>query len=722
MTSPGSEAFCGRSASWGPGCGPPIPIGVISEVAAATTGPLPANTYANGTSGVGATLVGAADGALGPQDGVTLGLYSRILVKNEAAPANNGIYVLIQPGGASHPYILTRSDIADTPALLALLVVFISAGATQARNTYFLPLGAPAITIGTTDLQFLLLPAMAGPTPADGGVANILAYGAVADYDSATGAGTDNRPWVQDAINALGSAGGEVFVPPGNYKLVTPQRTTNPSSWAPDGCVLVIPANVYFRGVPRQSFFWQRGFGDVDIATTWQVVDGQVWRGNFFYIEGVEAPPGSDFGIDGLVVDGGAGYTGYSANVGGKFAGSYFPANTELNTPNGPNQAGVNIPAGDGWDLTHKCIACQPNPAYTGTIDVGPTAELRNFRGELVFQGGPNGGYAAISGYLHSTNADGVSISSAGATVNARIDTCGFGGIECGLYAGTYEYSGLQISNVDGEAISLFTVAGTNPADILVKIGGGGTSIRLAASALVLQEPVNYSVGDLDLYDCGQYFSDGTTRAVSVFGSGTAGIVNTRLENIRIWADTVAGNIAIGGYEDGVATKGLYIKGCEVLQTANASANDLGYVAPWDLSTITAVRPAFVFGPDNFATGCAYANDDLRVQGPITVSTTNSTVIAKFSPGVAPALCTVGASIDVLIDCTLTVTATWKGQDGANKTFYWLDAAAVNTSLPLALPAILVNPQVSGDNFIEVTVTASVANAVSAAAFIRQEV
>src|SRR5438045_995988 len=39
---------------------------------AATTGALAANTYANGSSGVGATLTANANGAIAAQDGVTL--------------------------------------------------------------------------------------------------------------------------------------------------------------------------------------------------------------------------------------------------------------------------------------------------------------------------------------------------------------------------------------------------------------------------------------------------------------------------------------------------------------------------------------------------------------------------------------------------------------------------------------------------------------------------
>jgi hypothetical protein len=59
----------------------------------ATTGALPANTYANGTSGVGATLTANANGAL-TVDGYAVAAGDRVLVKDEAVGANNGLYCL----------------------------------------------------------------------------------------------------------------------------------------------------------------------------------------------------------------------------------------------------------------------------------------------------------------------------------------------------------------------------------------------------------------------------------------------------------------------------------------------------------------------------------------------------------------------------------------------------------------------------------------------------
>ena len=77
----------------------------------ATTAALPANTYNNGASGVGATLTAVAVGTL-TIDSYTLvvgDVGKRLLIKNEATQANNGAYVLTQAGTVLLPYILTRA-------------------------------------------------------------------------------------------------------------------------------------------------------------------------------------------------------------------------------------------------------------------------------------------------------------------------------------------------------------------------------------------------------------------------------------------------------------------------------------------------------------------------------------------------------------------------------------------------------------------------------------
>lgn len=128
-----------------------------ADVAAATTGALPSNTYSNGTAGVGATLTGTANGAFPTIDGVAAALNNRYWVINETAATNNGIYSLTQVGSGSTPYILTRTTDADTPALLGGMAAFVNGGTTNIGNTYAIQLPAASITIGTTALTPVLI-------------------------------------------------------------------------------------------------------------------------------------------------------------------------------------------------------------------------------------------------------------------------------------------------------------------------------------------------------------------------------------------------------------------------------------------------------------------------------------------------------------------------------------------------------------------------------------
>ena len=91
-------------------------LSVKTAVLAATTGALPACTYSNGSSGVGATLTGNSNGALPSQDGVSLSVTNRLLVKDQVTGLQNGAYVVTQVGDAGTPFILTRATDFDTAA------------------------------------------------------------------------------------------------------------------------------------------------------------------------------------------------------------------------------------------------------------------------------------------------------------------------------------------------------------------------------------------------------------------------------------------------------------------------------------------------------------------------------------------------------------------------------------------------------------------------------
>src|ERR1017187_10345803 len=134
-----------------------------ADVAYASSVALPANTYANGTLGVGATLTGNSNGPL-VIDSVTILIGAqgkRVLVAGEAAPANNGWYVITQIGTvAVSPYILTRATDSDQAAeigagyITGVVAPNTLTPGTSNNGKAFISVAADPFTVGTTSLTF----------------------------------------------------------------------------------------------------------------------------------------------------------------------------------------------------------------------------------------------------------------------------------------------------------------------------------------------------------------------------------------------------------------------------------------------------------------------------------------------------------------------------------------------------------------------------------------
>ena len=126
-------------------------LNIHDPVAAATTTTLAATTggtvtYNNGTAGVGATLTLSV--ALTVLDGYTLATGDRIIVKNEVAAANNGVYTI-----NSAKTVLTRATDADTTAELNGGDFFFVQNGTVNDNTGWVVVDK-VTTIGTTPVVF----------------------------------------------------------------------------------------------------------------------------------------------------------------------------------------------------------------------------------------------------------------------------------------------------------------------------------------------------------------------------------------------------------------------------------------------------------------------------------------------------------------------------------------------------------------------------------------
>lgn len=118
-------------------------------------------TYANGTAGVGATLTqdDPTDGVLTDLDAVVLVAADRVLIKDQTAGAENGIYEVTAVGdGAATPWVLTRVVDADESLELDGAAVFVLEGAASGdkgfNQTASGAAGAAGPVIGTDALTW----------------------------------------------------------------------------------------------------------------------------------------------------------------------------------------------------------------------------------------------------------------------------------------------------------------------------------------------------------------------------------------------------------------------------------------------------------------------------------------------------------------------------------------------------------------------------------------
>ncbi len=112
----------------------------------ATTAALPANTYAAGVITITSTGILTVDG-------VTVALNDRVLVKNEAAAANNGIYLCTTAGATGVSAVLTRATDSNTSADIVGAFTFIENGTVNASSGW-VNTNTGTITIGTTSITY----------------------------------------------------------------------------------------------------------------------------------------------------------------------------------------------------------------------------------------------------------------------------------------------------------------------------------------------------------------------------------------------------------------------------------------------------------------------------------------------------------------------------------------------------------------------------------------
>lgn len=164
---------------------------------AASTANLTA-TYANGASGVGATLTNAGAFAVFSIDGVSPSVGQRVLIKNQSSQLENGVYTVTVVGDAvSVNWVLTRAtdynEAADMQAGDKFAVV---SGTTQGATEWMMTQTA-AITVGTTAITF-----------AEMGQVTAAVTSVVTQVFTANGTYTPTSGMVNCVVEIVGGGGG----------------------------------------------------------------------------------------------------------------------------------------------------------------------------------------------------------------------------------------------------------------------------------------------------------------------------------------------------------------------------------------------------------------------------------------------------------------------------------------------------------------------------------
>lgn len=119
-------------------------------------------TYANGASGVGATLTNAGVQAVLSLDGVSPSVGQRVLITQQASTLQNGIYTVTNVGSGATNWVLTRATDFDTPSEIQPGdFVVVNTGGTLYGGTSWIQTSS-VVTVGTDPITFVQFGTPAG--------------------------------------------------------------------------------------------------------------------------------------------------------------------------------------------------------------------------------------------------------------------------------------------------------------------------------------------------------------------------------------------------------------------------------------------------------------------------------------------------------------------------------------------------------------------------------
>lgn len=193
-------------------------------------------TYANGASGVGATLTNAGAQAAFSLDGGSPTAGMRVLIKDQASTLQNGVYTVTDVGSGATNWILTRAVDFDTPTEINNSGIVPVTSGTANIATGWLET-ATITTIGTDPIVFIQFGQTAGTVPVSGGGTGVTS---LTTYAPLIGGTTTTNPVQQVTLGASGT----LFQSAGVGALPGFTTTTYPATNAINTIMYASSANV----------------------------------------------------------------------------------------------------------------------------------------------------------------------------------------------------------------------------------------------------------------------------------------------------------------------------------------------------------------------------------------------------------------------------------------------------------------------------------------------
>jgi len=510
------------------------------SVVASTTGALPANTYDNGSSGVGATLTGNANGALAAQDGVTLTTNDRLLVKDESAQANNGIYVLTTVGDGSNPYVLTRAtDMDGSPTSeIPGAFTFVEEGTVNADAGFVCTTNAP-VTMGTTAIVWAQFSGAGSIVAGDGltKTGNELSV----NVDGVTTAISADAVVVKASANLttpnIGVANGDSLTVTGNVDGVS----SNMSG------VVVVTGNVSGGNLISGASITDGTYNSTDGVFTGVVsidASGNIDSGNVnTTLVDATTLTASGTVTGGTLTDGTLSSTsgtitgGVAATFSGQIEGGTVTDGT-LSINSGAVTGGTTASFSgnvSGGNLTTAGQVAADNVAATNGITAGTT---------IVATGNVSGGNVTTAGQVAADNADITNGITAGTTITAT------GNVSGGNVTTAGQVQGDNFDATNGITAGTTITATGNVAGGNLTTGGDVAATGAVSGASVTAGNVTINTDSID--------SAGTAITLNTDSSDVDIIIENAAGNAYVKADAGASSVTIG--ENATATTDATLK------------------------------------------------------------------------------------------------------------------------------------------------------------------